>query len=179
MEGQRSSLGWVLSIVYVSGSLSTPLNETFSLCVRGARCVEWSYVTHLPAVVSVWNDTSLPCSPPTCLATGNIEYSCPATNECEITKRRRKSCQACRFMKCLTVGMLREGKGKGLLLLFLCYLCYMWHFQIISPLFISFLLIELRLKRPTASSGRCAEFRLSAADFKSDLLVCRWLRGDT
>ncbi|MEQ2174789.1 hypothetical protein GOODEAATRI_011449 [Goodea atripinnis] len=30
---------------------------------------------------------------------GNIEYSCPATNECEITKRRRKSCQACRFMK--------------------------------------------------------------------------------
>ncbi|KAG1972606.1 estrogen-related receptor gamma [Pimephales promelas] len=40
---------------------------------------------------------------------GNIEYSCPATNECEITKRRRKSCQACRFMKCLTVGMMREG----------------------------------------------------------------------
>nr|XP_023841956.1 estrogen-related receptor gamma [Salvelinus alpinus] len=41
---------------------------------------------------------------------GNIEYSCPATNECEITKRRRKSCQACRFMKCLNVGMMREGK---------------------------------------------------------------------
>uniref|UniRef100_A0A8C9QI47 Estrogen related receptor beta n=1 Tax=Spermophilus dauricus TaxID=99837 RepID=A0A8C9QI47_SPEDA len=39
----------------------------------------------------------------------NIEYSCPATNECEITKRRRKSCQACRFMKCLKVGMLKEG----------------------------------------------------------------------
>ncbi|MBN3317443.1 ERR3 protein, partial [Atractosteus spatula] len=44
---------------------------------------------------------------------GNIEYSCPATNECEITKRRRKSCQACRFMKCLTVGMMREGIGCG------------------------------------------------------------------
>ncbi|XP_026119258.1 estrogen-related receptor gamma-like [Carassius auratus] len=42
---------------------------------------------------------------------GNIEYSCPATNECEITKRRRKSCQACRFMKCLTVGMMREGES--------------------------------------------------------------------
>nr|KAF6399717.1 estrogen related receptor gamma [Molossus molossus] len=42
---------------------------------------------------------------------GNIEYSCPATNECEITKRRRKSCQACRFMKCLKVGMLKEGKA--------------------------------------------------------------------
>ncbi|XP_028676431.1 estrogen-related receptor gamma a isoform X2 [Erpetoichthys calabaricus] len=40
---------------------------------------------------------------------GNIEYSCPATNECEITKRRRKSCQACRFMKCLKVGMMKEG----------------------------------------------------------------------
>ncbi|XP_043931661.1 estrogen-related receptor gamma-like [Protopterus annectens] len=40
---------------------------------------------------------------------GNIEYSCPATNECEITKRRRKACQACRFMKCLKVGMLKEG----------------------------------------------------------------------
>ncbi|KAK2498426.1 hypothetical protein MC885_021063 [Smutsia gigantea] len=44
---------------------------------------------------------------------GNIEYSCPATNECEITKRRRKSCQACRFMKCLKVGMLKEGKAHG------------------------------------------------------------------
>ncbi|KAK2101587.1 hypothetical protein P7K49_019253 [Saguinus oedipus] len=39
---------------------------------------------------------------------GNIQYSCPATNECEITKRRRKSCQACRFMKCLKVCTLIE-----------------------------------------------------------------------
>ncbi|XP_073908772.1 estrogen-related receptor gamma-like [Castor canadensis] len=42
---------------------------------------------------------------------GNIEYSCPAMNECEITKRRCKSCQACHFMKCLKVGMLKEGKA--------------------------------------------------------------------
>nr|CAB3243764.1 ERR estrogen-related receptor [Phallusia mammillata] len=40
---------------------------------------------------------------------GSIEYTCPATNDCEITKRRRKSCQSCRFTKCLRVGMLREG----------------------------------------------------------------------
>ncbi|XP_028676259.2 estrogen-related receptor gamma [Erpetoichthys calabaricus] len=40
---------------------------------------------------------------------GNIEYSCPVVNECEITKRRRKSCQACRFRKCLQVGMMKEG----------------------------------------------------------------------
>uniref|UniRef100_A0A3Q2PGF1 Estrogen-related receptor gamma-like n=1 Tax=Fundulus heteroclitus TaxID=8078 RepID=A0A3Q2PGF1_FUNHE len=40
---------------------------------------------------------------------GNIEYSCPVTNDCEITKRRRKACQACRFQKCLQAGMMREG----------------------------------------------------------------------
>jgi len=40
---------------------------------------------------------------------GNIEYSCPANGSCEITKRRRKACQACRFQKCLRMGMLKEG----------------------------------------------------------------------
>lgn len=40
---------------------------------------------------------------------GCILYSCPASGSCEITKSRRKSCQACRFQKCLYVGMLREG----------------------------------------------------------------------
>ncbi|KAL6104928.1 uncharacterized protein ACO6RY_06563 [Pungitius sinensis] len=40
---------------------------------------------------------------------GNIDYSCPLVSECEITKRRRKACQACRFHKCLQAGMLREG----------------------------------------------------------------------
>uniref|UniRef100_A0A3Q2ZCQ0 Estrogen-related receptor delta n=1 Tax=Kryptolebias marmoratus TaxID=37003 RepID=A0A3Q2ZCQ0_KRYMA len=39
----------------------------------------------------------------------NIEYSCPLRNQCEITKRRRKACQACRFQKCLQAGMMREG----------------------------------------------------------------------
>lgn len=40
---------------------------------------------------------------------GNIEYTCPASNVCEINKRRRKACQACRFQKCLSMGMLKEG----------------------------------------------------------------------
>lgn len=29
--------------------------------------------------------------------------------QCEINKRRRKACQACRFQKCLLMGMLKEG----------------------------------------------------------------------
>uniref|UniRef100_A0A336KLY2 CSON010625 protein n=1 Tax=Culicoides sonorensis TaxID=179676 RepID=A0A336KLY2_CULSO len=40
---------------------------------------------------------------------GNIEYTCPANNECEINKRRRKACQSCRYRKCLLMGMLKEG----------------------------------------------------------------------
>ncbi|XP_073999679.1 estrogen-related receptor isoform X2 [Rhodnius prolixus] len=40
---------------------------------------------------------------------GNIEYTCPGANDCEINKRRRKACQACRFQKCLNKGMLKEG----------------------------------------------------------------------
>lgn len=43
------------------------------------------------------------------LLSGNIEYTCPAANDCEINKRRRKACQACRFQKCLRMGMLKEG----------------------------------------------------------------------
>jgi estrogen-related receptor ERR len=42
-------------------------------------------------------------------SSGNIEYTCPANNDCEINKRRRKACQACRFRKCLLMGMLKEG----------------------------------------------------------------------
>lgn len=40
---------------------------------------------------------------------GNIEYSCLADKGCVIDKRRRKACQACRYKKCLNVGMLKEG----------------------------------------------------------------------
>ena len=41
---------------------------------------------------------------------GNIEYTCPSDDNCEISKNRRKACQACRFKKCLLVGMMKEGK---------------------------------------------------------------------
>lgn len=44
---------------------------------------------------------------------GNIEYTCPANNECEINKRRRKACQACRFQKCLLMGMLKVSGGEA------------------------------------------------------------------
>ncbi|XP_065320937.1 steroid hormone receptor ERR2-like [Gordionus sp. m RMFG-2023] len=40
---------------------------------------------------------------------GNIEYRCLLNESCEISKRRRKACQACRLQKCFNVGMLREG----------------------------------------------------------------------
>lgn len=40
---------------------------------------------------------------------GNIDYTCPAVKDCAINKRRRKACQACRFQKCLRMGMLKEG----------------------------------------------------------------------
>lgn len=50
---------------------------------------------------------------------GNIEYTCPANNECEINKRRRKACQACRFQKCLLMGMLKVSDCN--LNIFLCF----------------------------------------------------------
>lgn len=44
---------------------------------------------------------------------GNIEYSCPASKDCEINKRRRKVCQAFRFQKCLRIGMLKASVRIG------------------------------------------------------------------
>ncbi|CAD5111295.1 DgyrCDS614 [Dimorphilus gyrociliatus] len=36
---------------------------------------------------------------------GSHDYVCPATNNCTIDRNRRKSCQACRFSKCVVLGM--------------------------------------------------------------------------
>jgi hypothetical protein len=40
---------------------------------------------------------------------GGIDYACVSTGHCEVTKRRRKACQACRLDKCLRMGMVKEG----------------------------------------------------------------------
>ncbi|XP_053556091.1 steroid hormone receptor ERR1-like [Bombina bombina] len=39
---------------------------------------------------------------------GYIEYRCRASNDCKIIKRHRNVCRACRFAKCLLVGMKKE-----------------------------------------------------------------------
>lgn len=43
---------------------------------------------------------------------GPVDYICPATNTCKIDKHRRKSCQACRLRKCLTMGMSKGNCRK-------------------------------------------------------------------
>lgn len=40
---------------------------------------------------------------------GNIQYTCHMMNNCSITTRRRKACQACRYQKCIRMGMIKEG----------------------------------------------------------------------
>ncbi|CAF4312932.1 unnamed protein product, partial [Adineta steineri] len=40
-------------------------------------------------------------------------YKCPEKNNCEINYLTRSACRACRFQKCLTVGMSIEGSRIG------------------------------------------------------------------
>nr|ACF16007.1 estrogen receptor [Branchiostoma floridae] len=44
---------------------------------------------------------------------GQTDYICPGTNQCTIDRNRRKSCQACRYRKCLMVGMTKDGRRSG------------------------------------------------------------------
>ncbi|XP_013907050.1 PREDICTED: nuclear receptor subfamily 1 group I member 3 [Thamnophis sirtalis] len=37
-----------------------------------------------------------------------IQFSCPFTQSCPVTKAKRRQCQACRYKKCLTVGMRKD-----------------------------------------------------------------------
>ncbi len=36
-------------------------------------------------------------------------YVCSFSNKCDVTVEKRKNCKACRFSKCLRVGMCLEG----------------------------------------------------------------------
>lgn len=90
--------------------LSAPISLPHSQHSRSPQtcvCLEWQGSPHW--LGPLWAPGGRHWSPASSLA-GSIEYSCPASNECEITKRRRKACQACRFTKCLRVGMLKEGE---------------------------------------------------------------------
>ena len=40
----------------------------------------------------------------------NKKYCCPNGDACEMDKLNRKRCPACRFNKCMAVGMKVEGK---------------------------------------------------------------------
>lgn len=40
----------------------------------------------------------------------NAKYVCLASKNCPVDKRRRNRCQYCRFQKCLSVGMVKEGE---------------------------------------------------------------------
>lgn len=39
----------------------------------------------------------------------DLTYTCRDNRDCIIDKRQRNRCQYCRYQKCLTVGMKREG----------------------------------------------------------------------
>ena len=41
----------------------------------------------------------------------NLLYSCKDTGNCVINKFTRNSCQHCRFIKCISMGMKKEGRG--------------------------------------------------------------------
>ena len=40
----------------------------------------------------------------------DLTYACRDDRNCMIDKRQRNRCQYCRYMKCLAMGMKREGK---------------------------------------------------------------------
>ena len=41
-----------------------------------------------------------------------LHYACVESMSCQIDKNNRIRCQFCRFQKCLSLGMLKEGKDK-------------------------------------------------------------------
>jgi hypothetical protein len=49
----------------------------------------------------------------------DLTYACRDDRNCIIDKRQRNRCQYCRYMKCLTMGMKREGKTLQISILYL------------------------------------------------------------
>ena len=43
-----------------------------------------------------------------------LQYACRDEKNCIIDKRQRNRCQYCRYQKCLTTGMKREGISESL-----------------------------------------------------------------
>lgn len=41
----------------------------------------------------------------------DLTYACRDDRNCMIDKRQRNRCQYCRYMKCLAMGMKREGRS--------------------------------------------------------------------
>ncbi|XP_015676977.2 nuclear receptor subfamily 1 group I member 3 [Protobothrops mucrosquamatus] len=42
-----------------------------------------------------------------------IQFTCPFTQSCPVTKAKRRQCQACRYKKCLAVGMRKDSISPG------------------------------------------------------------------
>ncbi|KAG8451408.1 hypothetical protein GDO86_003573, partial [Hymenochirus boettgeri] len=39
-----------------------------------------------------------------------LQFSCPFTRTCPVTKAKRRQCQACRLQKCINVGMRKDSE---------------------------------------------------------------------
>ncbi len=52
----------------------------------------------------------------------DLTYACRDERNCMIDKRQRNRCQYCRYMKCLAMGMKREGEY--LIPVFIVYVAY-------------------------------------------------------
>lgn len=72
----------------------------------------------------------------------DLTYACRDDRNCMIDKRQRNRCQYCRYMKCLSMGMKREGKA--------------------SPLPIQLLFKTAILEQGLANTGSLTQYLLTA-----------------
>lgn len=58
-----------------------------------------------------------------------LTYTCESSSNCRVDKLNRTQCQACRFQKCVSVGMRREG-NESVLHDFGCGgMCFYWNIR--------------------------------------------------